>query len=80
MIETIADQLMERGRIEGRAEGHAEGALQTHRDNLRRLLLRKFQQLPDMVLQRIESCANVEQLRTAIDHVLDWKSVEEIEL
>lgn len=71
MIQTIADDLMERGR--------AEGELQTHRDNLRRLLLRKFQQLPDVVLQRIESCTDVERLKTAMDRLLDWKSVEEID-
>jgi len=78
--QTIADQLIERGRIEGRAEGRTEGELQTHCDNLRRLLLRKFQQLPDVVLQRIASCADVERLKTAIDRVLDWKSVDEFDL
>jgi predicted transposase YdaD len=68
------------GRIEGRIEGRAEGELQTHRDNLRRLLLRKFQQVPDAVLQRIESCTDAERLKTAIDRVLDWKSVDEFDL
>lgn len=91
MFQSIADELIERGRIEGRAEaqtiadelierGRTEGELQTHRDNLRRLLLRKFKQLPDVVLQRIESCTDVEQLKTAIDHVLDWNSVDEFSL
>jgi hypothetical protein len=49
-------------------------------DGFRRLLLRKFKQLPDVVLQRIESCTDVEQLKTAIEHVLDWNSVDEFSL
>lgn len=76
MMQTIADQLVERGRIEGRAEGE----LQTHRDNLHRLLLRKFKQVPDAVLQHIESCTDVEKLKTALDRVLDWTSVDEFSL
>jgi hypothetical protein len=95
MFQTIADELIERGRAEalaevqrntdeliekGRAEGHAEGELKTARDDLRRLLLHKFQQLPDSVVQRIEACVEVERLKTALEHVLDWQSVDDFDL
>jgi hypothetical protein len=76
MIQSIADELMEKGRTEGRAEGE----LQTHRDILRDLLLRKFRRLPKKILQRIETCTDVERLKTALGRVLDWKSVDEIDL
>lgn len=76
MAQTIAEALI----AEGRAEGRAEGELRTNRDNLRRLLLRKFQQLPDTVLQRIEACADVEQLKTAIERVLDMNYLDEFSL
>ena len=76
MAQTIAEALIE----EGRAEGRAEGELGTQRENLRRLLLRKFQQLPDTILQRIETCADVEKLKAAIDRVLDMKSLNEFDL
>lgn len=72
MIQSIADDLMEKGR--------AEGALQTHRDNLRDLLLRKFRKLPKKILQRIETCTDIERLKTALGRVLDWKSVDEFDL
>ncbi len=95
MFQTIAEQLIERGRNEGRAEaqtiaeqliergrneGRAEGELQTHRENLRRLLLRRFQQLPEDILQRIASCADVERLKLALDRVLVWNSVDDFDL
>jgi hypothetical protein len=72
MVQTIAEELIEQGR--------AEGELKNARDILRRLLLRKFQQLPDAVLQRIEACVDVERLKTALEHILDWKSVDEFDL
>jgi len=91
MIQTHAEALIEEGIAKGRAEGekmtqtHAEalmeeGALRTNRDTLRRLLLRRFQQLPDVVLQRIETCADNERLKAAIDRVLDMKSLDEFDL
>lgn len=80
MIQTIAEELIERGRTEGRAEGRAEAELQTHRVTLRDLLLRKFRQLPDEILQRIETCTDVERLKAALRRLLDWKSVDEVDL
>jgi hypothetical protein len=88
MFQTIADELIERGRAEGLTEGRAEGLtegraegeLKSARDNLRRLLLRKFQQLPDAIVQRIETCTDVERLKTALERVLDWTSVDEFNL
>ena len=76
MFQTIADELIERGRVEGLTEGELKSA----RDNLHRLLLRKFQQLPDAIVQRIETCTDVERLKTALERVLDWKSVDEFNL
>ena len=64
----------------GRAEGRAEGELQTHRDNLRDLLFSKFQQLPDEVGQRIDTCTDVERLKAALRRMLNWKSLQEFEL
>ena len=72
MFQTIADELIEQGR--------AEGELKNARDNLRRLLLRKFHQLPDSLAQRIETCTDVERLKTALERLLDWKSVEDFDL
>ncbi|HEY7315518.1 MAG TPA: Rpn family recombination-promoting nuclease/putative transposase [Gemmataceae bacterium] len=80
MIQTIAEELIERGRAEGHAEGRAEGALDSNREALRRLLLHKFKQLPAVVLQRIESCTDIERLKAALEHVLDMKSLDEFNL
>jgi len=49
------------------------------RDYLRRLLLRKFQQLPDAIVQRIETCTDVERLKIALERLLDWKSVDDFD-
>ena len=79
-VQSHAEDLIERGRAEGFAQGRTEAEMQTHRDDLRRLLLRKFQQLPDILVKRIEACTDVERLRTAIVSVLDLQSPEQLEL
>ncbi len=100
MFQTIADELIERGRVEGRAEGRsegraegrsegraegrsegrAEGELQSSRDTLRRLLLRRFHQVPDAMIQRIESCVDVEKLKAAIESILELQSLDKLDL
>jgi hypothetical protein len=80
MTQTIAEALIEEGIAKGRAEGRAEGALLAYRDSLRRFLLLQFRSLPDAILQRIEACADVERLKSALDRVRDMKSLDELVL
>lgn len=80
MVQTIAEALIEEGHAKGHAEGHAEGVLETNRENLRRLLLRKFPQLPEAILQRINACTDIERLKAALDRLLDLKSLDEFTL
>jgi hypothetical protein len=80
MGQTIAEALIEEGLAKGLAKGRAEGELHANRENLRRLLNRKFAELPETVVQRIEGCADVERLKAAIDRILEIKSLDEFEL
>ncbi len=80
MGQTIAEALIEEGFVKGVAEGRAEGELHANREILRRLLIRKFTDLPETVLQQIEGCADLQRLKAAIDRVLEVKSLDEFNL
>jgi hypothetical protein len=72
MAQTYAEALIEEGRV--------EGELRTNRETLCRLLLLKFQVLPDAVLQRIEACRDVERLKRAFDCALNVKSLDDFDI
>ncbi len=76
MTQTIAEAWIE----EGRARGRAEGELLAYRDSLRRFLSLQFHPVPGAILQRIETCIDVERLKTAIDRVPQMKSLDEFAL
>jgi hypothetical protein len=76
MVQTIAEALIEEGFVKGRAEGE----LNANQEILRRLLVRKFPELPETVLRQIESCADRQRLKAAIDRVLEVKSLDEFNL
>jgi hypothetical protein len=80
MGQTIAEALIEEGFVKGIAKGRAEGELHANREILHRLLIRKFPELPETVLQQIESCADLQRLKAAIDRVLEVKSLDEFNL
>jgi hypothetical protein len=68
------------GRIEGRAEGRTEGELSALRQSLRRLLAKRFGSVPEAVLQRIDSCTEVDRLMSAIDQILSVATPEDLPL
>jgi hypothetical protein len=76
MTKTIAEALIEEGLVKGRAGGE----LNAYRDTLRRFLSRKVDPLPEVVLRRIEACADRERLQAAIDRALEIKSLDELDL
>jgi hypothetical protein len=88
MIESMAQEWLKEGEVKGeakgeakgRAEGRAEGALLAYRDVLRRRLVRRFDPLPEAVLQRIEAATDVARLVAAIDRADEIKSLDELEL
>jgi hypothetical protein len=84
MIDTVAHDLLEQGRAEGEARGEARGEvrgeLRAYRNVLRDSLARRFDPLPEAVLQRIEAATDAARLRAAIDRADTIKSLDELDL
>lgn len=66
------------GRLEGRVEGRLEGKLETARQRLKNLLNRKFGNVSENILSKIDSCEKAENLEKSIDSIFDINSPEEI--
>ncbi len=65
------------GRKEGRNEGRKEGVRQGEASLLKRLLRRRFEDLPEWIDQRLEQ-ASRRELETWADRVLDAKRLEDV--
>ncbi len=84
MGRTMADVLIERGRIEGQTEGRTEGrteaAIETRQQTLIRLLRRRFGKLPARVTRAINATTATEQLDEWLDQVLTANSLDEMDI
>lgn len=70
-------QGLEQGREQGLEQGLEQGALSGQRLVLKRLLTRRFGELSDAVLQRLEQ-ANSDQLECWADRLLDAATLDEV--
>ena len=65
---------------EGIALGETRGLLRARREDLRLLLERHFGTLPTELVERIESCDDLNRLQAAFTQALDVHSLEELQL
>jgi predicted transposase YdaD len=72
-VMTLAEQLIQEGRLEGRQEGRQEG----ERLLLERQLIRRFGALPDWVSRKLEE-ATTDQLEQWGEAILDAPSLESV--
>ncbi len=75
LMSTIAQELMQRGRVEGRVEGREEGRTEGVRDNIVHLLERKFGKVPLALSEQLEQ-QNLSTLQMLFDVALDTPSLE----
>jgi hypothetical protein len=88
MGKTMADVLMERGRLEGerkgrnegRNEGRSEAAIETRQQTLVRLLRRRFGDVPADLVSAVEATTDVEQLDTWLDRLVTAGTLDELEI
>lgn len=75
---TLAERLIEKGKIEGiaagKAEGKAEGILLEKQETLIRLLERKFG-ITDAERAQVSGCRDTDKLTAALDEILDAQDV-----
>ena len=80
MGRTMADVLIERGRIEGQTEGRTEAAIETRQQTLIRLLRRRFDDVPANVTHAINATTATEQLDDWLDRFATANSLEEMDI
>ncbi|MDQ0991385.1 hypothetical protein [Streptomyces sp. V3I7] len=59
----VADQLRDEGRAEGRTVGRIEGRIEDRIEMTLEILESRGLQVPDWVRLRVESCADLDQLK-----------------
>jgi hypothetical protein len=77
VVSTIAEALIAEGEAKGRAEGEASGMARGKKQDLTRLLERRFGPLSQPIKERIVK-ARLDQLDAWIDRVLDAESLEAV--
>jgi hypothetical protein len=84
MGQTIAESIWEEGRLKGQSEGEVKGELMGElkalRRTLRQLLAERFGDVPQGVLQRIESINDVDRLTAAVIQVLHVATPEDLQV
>jgi predicted transposase/invertase (TIGR01784 family) len=76
-VKNVTDTAFKEGRIQGKAEGLAEGEAKGKAELLKNLLTRRFGQLPDWAIAKIES-ANIEQLELWAEGIFDVNSIDDL--
>ena len=71
------EQGLEEGRLEGRQQGRLEGRLEGEAQVVRRLLRRRFGELPDWAEKRF-AAADTDQLETWAERLLDAPTLEDV--
>ena len=77
LIEMGKEQGMQQGMQQGIQQGMEQGAIKGEQTLLKRLLSRRFRQVPSLYLEKIEQ-ADSEQLLTWSDKVFEARSIEDI--
>lgn len=67
------------GLAEGRAEGQAEGRVEEGRSLIRRLLNRRFGELPAPLIAQVESLS-LTQIETLAEALFDLQSIADLEV
>ncbi len=80
MSRTMADVLIERGRIEGQTEGRTEAAIETRQQTLIRQLRRRFGKVPAKVTRAINATTTTQQLDEWLDRFATTKSLDEMDI
>jgi hypothetical protein len=78
MGQTIAEAIWEESRLKGRSEGESQGGLRAARRMLRQLLTTRFGTVPDEVVQRIETCTDLDHLMAAAQQILSLDKPEDL--
>ncbi len=76
MGQTIGEAIRE----EGRLKAEATGELRASRRILRQLLTKRFNSVPEAIVQRIESCTDLDRLMAAAGQVLTLDKPEDLQL
>ncbi len=77
---TIAQQLIEEGRVEGREEGRQEGGILGRQQSILLCLEIRFGELPDNIRSQIAAVKSIEKLESILSTAIHTSSLEQIAL
>jgi predicted transposase YdaD len=77
---TIAQQLIEEGRVEGREEGRQEGGILGRQQSILLCLEIRFGELPDTIRSQITAVKSIAKLESILSTAIHSSSLEQIAL
>ncbi len=80
MAQTAAELLVEQGKAEGIMEGKAEGIVEGKREAVLRFLQFRFQDIPEMLTERIASIESLSDLDTLFEQAMRAQSLDDIQI
>ncbi|MDE0040735.1 MAG: DUF4351 domain-containing protein [Candidatus Poribacteria bacterium] len=80
MTQTMAEHLVEQGKVQGKAEGRAEGRAEEKQAAVLNLLRLRFGTVPESVTNQISSIRNFSRLDALFEEALTAQTLDEIGL
>ena len=80
MAQTMAEHLIEQGKVQGKAEGRAEGRAVEKQSAVLKLLRLRFGTVPESFTNQISSIRNFSRLDALFEEALTAQTLDEIDL
>ena len=78
MAQTMAEYLIEQGKIEGKKEGVKRGEMRAKREVVLKLLNLHFEPVPEHIIKKISSIRSLSRLDALIEKAATAKTLDEI--
>ena len=80
MAQTMAEHLIEQGKVQGKAEGKAEGRTEEKQSTVLKLLRLRFGTVPESVTNQISLIQSFSHLDALFERALTVQALDEIDL
>ena len=72
------ESAMNEGLQKGEVIGIQKGKLETNRERLKRLLMKKFKDISEELVSKIDNCDDIVKLETSIDNIFDYTQANDV--
>lgn len=78
MFSTLVKKEREKNRFEGKLEGKLEGRIESKQATLKSLLTRRFKDISEEIISKIDNCSDIDKLEKAINNIFDYTNSNDV--